>query len=234
MSTELTIQQFQRALPKGVSTRVDQEMVDQLNGLMDDQALRQNFRDNLLSYTNVMADGRYKIGDYINAVRYMSHKLLGSTNIEAYCKTFPDRYQRLIDDGASDKTISSYCAAYNKTQLVNKVREQTLVPVHILNADVYQKAINVQASLMNDTQVSAKVRSDAANSLLTHLKQPETAKIELDINVSEDSSIKELRATTAKLAKQQQEMLDKGIFTPEQIAHSKIIEGEVIEEVDVL
>jgi len=229
MSNEITLNQFQRALPKGVSTRVDQGMVDNLNGLMTDPGLRENFRDNLLSYTNVMADGKYKIGDYINAVRYMSHKLLGSSNIEAYTKTFPDRYQRLLDEGADDRTISSYCAAYNKTQLVNKVREQTLVPVHILNADVYQKAINIQASLMNDTTVSDKVRSDAANSLLTHLKQPETSKIELDVKVTEDSSIKELAAATRALAEQQQGNIIKGFSTPEQVAHSNIIEGEVVE-----
>lgn len=232
MAQELTVTQFQRALPKGVSMRVDQEMVDNLNGLMEDQALRENFRDNLLSYTNVMADGKYKIGDYINAVRYISHKLLGSTNIEAYAKTFPDRFQRLSDEGADDRTISSYCAAYNKTQLVNKIREQTLVPVYILNADVYQKAINVQAALMSDTTVSDKVRSDAANSLLTHLKQPETSKIELDVNIKEDKSIQELRAATSALAQQQREMLVNGTMTPVQAAHSKIIDAEVIEETD--
>jgi glutamine synthetase type III len=203
-------------------------MVDMLNGLLVDPDLRENFRDNLLSYTNVMSDGRYKIGDYINAVRYMSHKLLGSSNIEAYVKTFPDRYQRLVDEGADDKTISSYCAAYNKTQLVNKVREQTLVPVYILNADIYQKAINVQAALMTDTTVSDKVRSDAANSLLTHLKQPEVTKIELGITTKEDSAIQELRRATNALAQQQSEMLSKGIFSPQEIAHSNIIEGEVV------
>jgi hypothetical protein len=229
MSNELTVQQFQRALPKGVSMRVDQSMVDTLNGLMEDQALRENFRDNLLSYTGVMSDGKYKIGDYINAVRYISHKLLGSTNIEAYGKTFPDRFQRLFDEGADERTISSYCAAYNKTQLVNKIREQTLVPVHVLNADVYQKAINVQAALMNDTRVSDKVRCDAANSLLTHLKQPETSKIQLDINVKEDKSIQELRAATSAYAQQQREMLINGSLTPIQAAHSTIIEAEVIE-----
>lgn len=232
MSSALTVTQFQRALPKGVSMRVDQEMVDTLNGLMEDQALRENFRDNLLSYTNVMADGKYKIGDYINAVRYISHKLLGSTNIEAYAKTFPDRFQRLSDEGADDRTISSYCAAYNKTQLVNKIREQTLVPVYILNADVYQKAINVQAALMSDTTVSDKVRSDAANSLLTHLKQPETSKIELDVNIKEDKSIQELRAATSALAQQQREMLVNGVMTPIQAAHSNIIDVEVDEEIE--
>ncbi len=82
---------------------------------------------------------------------------------------------------------------------------------------------------MNDTSVSDKVRSDAANSLLTHLKQPETSKIELDVKVTEDSSIKELAAATRALAEQQQGSIMSGRATPEQVAHSSIIDAEVVE-----
>jgi len=230
--SDLTIDQFTRALPKGVKTKVNQEMVDNLNGLMVDQQLRENFRDNLLSFTGVMSDGKYKINDYINAVRYVSHKLLGSSNIEAYTKTFPDRFQRLVNEGADDKTISSYCAAYNKTQLVMKITEQTLVPTHVLNADNFQKAINTQVQLMT-TANSEKVRSDAANSLLTHLKPPETKKVELEIGMKEDKAINDLRATTQALVEQQKKMLNDGSATPQQIAHSEIVidaEVEVINE----
>ena len=166
-------------------------MVDEINGLITDPKLRENYRENLLSYTSVLADGKYKIGDYINAVKYVSYKLLGSSNIEAYSKTFPDRFQRLVQEGADDKTISSYSTAYNKNKLVNLIFEQTLVPSHILNADLYQKALNVQAQLMISA-ASEKVRSDAANSLLTHLKMPETTKIELDVGIKVDKSIEDL------------------------------------------
>ena len=227
----ITKEQFERVLPKRVKTKVSAEMIDGLNDLMQDQQLRENFRENLLSYTGVMADGKFKIGDYLNAVQYVSHKLLGSSNIEAYTKTFPDRYQRLVNDGADDKTISTYCAAYNKRILVNKILEQTLVPSHILNADLYQKALNTQASLMT-TATSEKVRTDAANSLLTHLKMPETQKIELDIGIKADKSIDELRATTLELAAQQRKMIEAGAMNAKDIAHSKLLieDGVVIDD----
>jgi len=221
----LTKEQFIRVLPKQVKTRVTDELVANINSLMGDQQLRENFRDNLLSYTGVMADGKYKIGDYVNAVRYVSFKLLGASNIEAYTKTFPDRYQRLLDEQAEDKTIASYSTAYNKTQLVNKIMEQTLIPVHILNADLYQKALNRQAFLMTNAN-SEKVQSDAANSLLTHLKTPETQKIELDVSVKEDKSINELREATLALAKRQRQMIEAGAMTPKDVAHSEVIVGE--------
>ena len=229
----LTKDQFIRVLPKEFKSRLTDEVMDSINDLLSDPQLRENFRDNLLSYTGVMKEGRFKIQGYIDAVRYVSHKLLGSSNIEAYTKTFPVRFQRMVNEGMENKQISSFCAAYNKTMLVNKIMEQTLVPSHILNADLYQDALNIQAKLMNDEDVSPKVRSDAANSLLVHLKMPESTKIELDVNVKQDKSIDDLRATTLELVKQQRLMLESGAMTPKEVAHSSIlIEGDS-EEVDV-
>jgi hypothetical protein len=102
----------------------------------------------------------------------------------------------------------------------------------VLNADLYQKALNVQASLMNDPDVSPKVRTDAANSLLTHLKAPEAIKIELDIGIKENSAIEELRAATLALAAQQRESIIRGAATVEGVAHSRIItKGEILEGV---
>lgn len=228
MTKELVTQeQFERALPKQHRSKLTEEVLKDINNIMGDEVIRESFRDSLLGYTNVISDGRYKIQDYINAVKYVSYKLLGSSNIEAYAKTFPDRYQRLIDEGASNKDISAYSTAYNKNQLVNKIYEQTLVPTHVLNADIYQKAINVQAHLMLNAN-SEKVRTDAANSLLNHLKKPET-KLELDISYKEDKSIQELRDATMALARQQRELIESGTLNAKEVAHSKIIQGERIE-----
>jgi hypothetical protein len=230
MANALTLDQFQRALPKQYKGAATQEMVDSVNLLMSDVELSQNYRDNLLSYTNVMRDGKFKMQSYIDAVRYVSFKLLGDSNITAFAKAFPDRYQNFLNTHISDKDISAYVAAYNKTKLVNLIFEQTIVPSHVLNADLYQKALNTQAELMI-TARSEKVRSDAANSLLTHLRPPEVKKFELDIGIKQDSTIDELRATTLELVNQQKLMLQGNSMTAKQVAHSKlaIIEGEIID-----
>lgn len=222
MST-LSIEQFKQALPDKVKKSVNQELIDQINNTLSDPEMFEAYRDNLLSYTRVMADGRFKISSYIDAVRYVSHKLMGCTNIEAYTKTFPDKYQRFIQQGVSSKDIASYVTAYNKSKLVNLIFEQTLIPSYVLNQDLYQKALNVQAELMLDDSISPKVRSDAANSLLTHLKMPETQKVELEIGVREDSSIQALRATTLELARQQRLMMEAGAMNAQEVAHSKLI-----------
>ena len=227
----LTIDQFKAALPDKVRKTINQELIDQINNTIGDPELYEAYRDNLVSYTKVMADGKFKVSSYIDAVRYVSHKLMGCTNIDAYTKTFPDKYARFVAQGVSAKDIASYVTAYNKTKLVNLIFEQTLIPSYVLNQDLYQKALNVQAELMVSAN-SEKVRCEAANSLLVHLKMPETQKVELEIGVKEDSSIAALRATTLELARQQRLMVESGAMNAQEVAHSKLtIEGECVEVV---
>ena len=225
----LTVDQFRQALPDKVKKSVSQELIDQINTTLAEPELFEAYRDNLLSYSKVMADGRFKVDQYISAVRYVSHKLMGSTNIDAYSKTFPDKMQRFAATGVSSKDIASYVTAYNKSKLVNLIFEQTLIPTYVLNQDLFQRALNVQADLMTNAN-SEKVRCDAANSLLSHLKMPETQKVELDISVKEDSAIAALRETTLAFARQQRLMLEAGAMNAQEVAHSRlVIEGEARE-----
>lgn len=225
----LTVEQFRQALPDKVKKSINQELIDQINTTLSDPDMYEAYRDNLLSYTRVMSDGRFKVTDYISAIKYVSHKLMGCTNIDAYSKTFPDKIARFTAQGVAPKDIASYVTAYNKSKLVNLIMEQTLIPSYVLNQDLYQKALNVQAELMLGAK-SEKVRSDAANSLLTHLKMPETQKVELEIGVKEDSAIAALRATTMELARQQRMMLEAGAMNAQEVAHSRlVIEGEAKE-----
>lgn len=218
----LTIEQFKQALPDKMKQSVNQELIDQINKTLSEPELYEAYRDNLMSYTKVMAEGKFKVSQYIDAVKYVSHKLMGCTNIEAYTKTFPDKYAAFVAQGVAAKDIASYVTAYNKTKLVNLIYEQTLIPHYVLNQDLYQKALNVQAELMTSAH-SEKVRSDAANSLLTHLKMPETQKVELEIGVKEDGSIAALRATTLELARQQRLMVESGAMTAQEVGHSKLV-----------
>ena len=225
--TALTIEQFRQALPDKVKKSLNQELIDQINGTLAEPELYEAYRDNLISYTKVMAEGKFKISGYIDAVMYVSHKLMGCTNIDAYIKTFPQKYQRFVDQGVEPKDIASYVTAYNKSKLVNLIFEQTLIPSYVLNQDLYQKALNVQAELMI-TARSEKVRSDAANSLLTHLKMPEAQKVELDITVKEDSAIGSLRETTFALVRQQRLMLEAGAMNAQEVAHSRLEVVDVV------
>ena len=119
--------------------------------------------------------------------------------------------------------------AYNKNLLVAAVTEQMLVPSWLLNQGLFQKALNVQADLMLNAR-SEKVRTDAANSLLGHLKMPEVAKVELDVNVKEDDAISELRRSTLELVAQQRKMLEAGVMKVREAAEQKVVQGEIVSE----
>jgi hypothetical protein len=231
--TPLTLDQFRLALPDKVKKSVNQELIDQINLTLSEPELYEAYRDNLMSYTKVMSDGRFKVSEYLNAVKYVSHKLMGSTNIEAYSKTFPDKIQRFAAQGVSSKDIASYVTAYNKSKLVNLIFEQTLIPSYVLNQDLYQRALNVQADLMVNAH-SEKVRTDAANSLLTHLKVPETQKVELNVGVKEDSSIAALRDATLELVAAQRLALQAGQLNAQDVARSRVLASEKASAEDII
>lgn len=216
----ITKEQLQNTLPKKFRQNVTDEMVEFINATEDDD-FREIYKDNLLGFSDVIQTGKYKMEDYINAVKYVSYKLLGNTNVISYAKTFPHRYQRLLDKNIPEKNIASHVTAYNKGALVTSILERTLVPVHILNMDLHQEAINAQAELMR-TARSETVRQKAAECLITQLKAPEVAKVEVDVNYSNDS-IEDLRATTKALANEQLKMIKAGMATAQDVAHSDII-----------
>jgi len=227
-----TIDQFKSALPATLKKSVNQSLIDKINKTLSDPDMYETYRENLLSYTKVMAEGKFKVENYIHAVKYVSHKLMGKTNMDAFSSTFPDKIQRWSAQGVASKDMASYVTAYNKSKLVNLIMEQTLVPSWVLNQDMYQKALNVQAELMM-TANSEKVRSDAANSILTHLKQPETQKMELSVGVKEDSSIASLRQATMELARHQRLAMEAGAMNAQEVAHSEIVingEAEVVDD----
>lgn len=227
---EVTYDQLLKVLPKHRKSMLTQQMVDDMNALMTNPVLRETYRDNLLSYTNVLTEGKFSLEGYVEAVRFVSFRLMGDSTVNAYSRTFPVRYQRMVDDGRDNKFLCTLASSFNKNMLVQKIFEQTMTPSHILNAGMYQDALNVQHDLMHNAK-SEHVRMNAADSVMTQLRPPENKKLEVDINIREDQSIQELRATTMGLVAKQKQMIMDGTVTVKQVAHSKLVhldeDGEI-------
>lgn len=220
--TMMTVELLKATLPKAMQGNATQELADHINNIALDPEVAEEVRSNFLSYTKVLQEGKFKTETYLDAVTYVTHKLMGYSNQDAYIRTFPQRYQTLVARGISAKDLSAYVAAYHANKLVNLILEQSVIPSWLLNRDIYQRAINTQFELMTDVDVSAKVRSDAANSILTHLKQPEAQKVELSVGVKESGGIADLMATMNQLARQQQELIQKGV-PARQVARDRIV-----------
>lgn len=223
--TKLNIETIKKVMPGRLRGAITQELVDKINNISTDPILTEEIKKNFLGYTNVLQEGRYKTEDYLNAVIYVSYKLMGYSNQDSYIKTFPQRYQILVSKGIPQKDIAAYVTAYNRGKLVNKILEQTLVPTWVLNQDIYQKAINTQAALLNSK--NEKVRFMAADSILTHLAKPEKAGPLVNIEMNQNTGIEDLRETLVKLATVQQDLIKQGKATTKDIAEQKIVEAEV-------
>lgn len=224
-NSPLSVEQLKAVMPSRQKQNITQGLVDEINLLVTEPEHREVFRNNLIGYADVMTDPNTTLPGYIRAVRYVSYKLMGYTNQESWMKTFPDRFQRLVDAEKEPSYIRSLVCAYNKGKLVNTILEQTLVPTWVLNADIFQKAINTQVVLMTGAK-SEKVRTDAANSILNHLKQPEAAKVEIDIGIKHTDTVKDLKTAMVQLAQEQRDAIERGNLNAKDIAESDIIPGE--------
>lgn len=228
----LRLEDVKAAVPPTHRQAVTQSLVDKLNALATNPEAAEAIKENFATYSGVLKDGKHKIDEYLNAVMYVSYKIMGYNNEESYAKTFPERHARLVANGTAKKDIAAYVSAYNKGKLVNNIYERTMIPIHVLNQDALQKAINTQVSLMENS-TSDLVRTQAANSLLTHLKQPEASKNKIEINISESQEMRSMKAMIEELAERQQRLIESGEMTTIDVTATNLIrkfeDAEVID-----
>lgn len=221
MEKELTLEDLKKALPTRLHTALGQELLDKVNNLNSEVPdAAENIRDNFITYVSVLSEGKYKLEDYLNAIKYVSFKLMGKTNRDAYRFTFPDRFWAMKEKEIPEKDIDSIISAYNRNKLVNAIYEKTIIPSWILNQDAYQEAINTQVKLMR-TANSERVKAMAADSILNHLKRPENlGQAQLNINVN-TSVLDDLQKNMLELVKTQRELIKAGVSTKE-VAEQRI------------
>lgn len=228
---KLTIEDLKALVPLKLQSAVTQELADKINEINSDVPdATESIKENFITYLEVLQEGKYKLSDYLNAIKYVSFKLLGKTNRDAYRIVFPQRFLRMKESEMAEKDIDSVISAYNRNKLVNKIYEKTIIPSWVLNQDAYQEAINTQVKLMR-TASSERVRMMAADSILNHLKRPENIQqAQLNINVNTGSIIDDLQKNLLKLAESQQGMIKLGV-TAKDIAEQRIVLDAEPEEI---
>ena len=201
---------------------ITQEFLDRVEASVSDSLVAEQFKENFITYLNVLSKGKYKIEDYINAVKYVSFKLVGYSNIKAYAATFPDRYQRLRDEGQTQ--IEAFVSMYNKNKLVMQIYEQTIVPSYVLNAPMHQQALNTLAAMIVDDDIRGMTKVKACEAILQYTKQPDIVKGELTIGIEQSDTINDLREITENLADTYRIMLEKKDINLKGIAEASIVD----------
>jgi hypothetical protein len=221
MTDLLTPEQFKMVLPAQFRGNVTQEVMDGVNALLADPNLAEAYRERMIGHTSVLREGKFKLESYLGAVKYVTQKMMNKSNLDAYIATFPDKYQDFVARGVSQKDISSYVSAFNKSKLVTLIMEQALIPAWIGNQDMYQQALNAQFDLgMNAS--SEKVRVEALNSVLGQLKQPEKTKITLDISEEVGDTMGAVRKQMQDLAEQQRQFIEGGFGNAKEVAAQRL------------
>ena len=218
----LQLEAVKKLVPKAQRTMITQDYLDRIEASVTDSDVAEQFKENFITYLNVLSKGKYKMDDYISAVKYISYKLLGYSNIKAYAATFPDRYQRLKDEG--QQQIEAFVSMYARGKLVNQIFEQTLVPTYVLNAPLHQEALNELAMMIKDPDVRGMTKVKACEAILQHTKQPEVVKGELTIGIEQSDTINDLREITENLADTYKEMLEKKGIRLKDVAEANIID----------
>ena len=224
----LALESVRKLVPKNQRTLITQEFLDKLEASVNDNLVAEQFKENFVTYLNVLSKGKYKMEDYINAVKYVSFKLLGYSNINAYIATFPERYERLKTEGQTQ--IEAFVSMYNKNKLVMQIYEQTIVPSYVLNAPMHQQALNTLATMIQDEDVRGMTKVKACEAILAYTKQPEIIKGELTIGIEQSDTINDLREVTEQLAETYRKALQGGARTLTQVAEARIIDVYIEEE----
>lgn len=217
--------ELKKSLPANLQSAANAELLDRINSSITDPEGWEIYKEGLLDYQGVLQSGKYKISSYVDAVRYVTFKLLGATNQDAYAKTFPDKFNDFVARGMSSKTISAYVSAYHNGKLVSQIIEQSLVPFWLVNQKARQDALNKQIELMYSAE-SEFVQCQAAESVLKHTEKPKEAGPLINFDMRENSGMEELKGLLQDLASKQLDSLQNGMVDVKTIAEQEIKDAD--------
>ena len=235
MSSELSLEYLVEVVPKTYKKLVNQDTVDEINSLASDPDYGVEFRESMLTYSGILGGTeRWSMTQYMDAVKYYSLTVANSSQTDAYIKVFPDRLQSRLDRGEDRSNIAGEASRYNKTDIVNKIRQQALVPFHLYNQGTLQQAIDTAQHLMLHAR-SDKVRGDMALGLIKELRPPEAQQVELQIGLDDKALDAQNKQTEqlVNIAENQRRLLEAGMSIDEvqQIHVEKVyVDAEIEEE----
>lgn len=208
--------------------KVNDKTMDKIEELLEHPEYGETFRENFTNFIDVIRNKNTHVESYAHAVKYVTFVLAGYTQKDAYVKTFPERYRKHVANGVVEKDIASYITSYSKSKLVTDIMERAHIPFWLVNQEYRQRALQVQINIMENADVSAKTRSDAAKVVLDHLKPPETFKVEVGVTNSATSEVMLLRESLTALVKEQQRLIEHGVVEADVIAGTVVS----VEQVD--
>lgn len=231
MSTELTLVGVQKQIGKLGEHLVNEETLQQVVKLSEDPDYGEEFVELYHDSLNVLRNATNpNHQQYLNALKFYSLVLAENSLTNAYIKVFPERLaaREKKNPGEGYEAIHSEASRFNKSKLVNEIRNVAGISVKLIHRHILHEAIMNQAELMR-TARSEMVRQKAGATLIAELRPDEEHQININVNDGATSAIDELRKAAERLAIAEHTSVRAGVPLRD-IAHAKIIEGEAVED----
>ena len=224
LTKPLDIVQVRSSIPRNFRSHITEEFLTQLEDALCNEEIGSQIKENFLSYTQVLndADPNTNIWDYVNAVKFISFKLMGYSIEESWKKTFPVKCSELLKEG-KEKWINKYANSYNKRKIVNKIYQQTLIPSYVLNAPLFQEALNTLAEMVRNDDVRGMAKVKACEAILNYTKPPEVSKAEVQVNIKQTDAIAELREIAEQFANNMKNAIENKTKTIDEIIDVQLI-----------
>lgn len=210
VSREAKQRSIQAAVGRRLKGFIDEEFMDQLEVISGsgDEVIDEYMCSNFIEWLGVLDSGKWGLKEYIDAVKYCSYRLLGETQESSYRKCFQEKCAK-VEERYSGESESSrkervcwLARAYDKNKLVCGIMRQSLVPSWILNAPLYQEALNELVKMVRNNEVKGMSKVRACEAILEATKQPEEVKVSIGGEVSMRSeAMDELRQVTEDLCR---------------------------------
>lgn len=222
---EVTLFDLQCAMP-AKKNLVTQEIVDIINKVQEEPEFQgESLVQTMVTYQSVLQKAKVGIKEYISAIRFCAYLISMDDNYtEAYKRTFYDRKfvkDRITLDTSDPRygELTSAASRYRRSKLVVDILTLSQVPMELMFAGLRYKAVGVLANVM----MTAKYDRDkvaAATQLLLATKS-DNIKVDLDIKVSENSAVMDLRTQLAQMAATQTAYLQSGTTTLQELGAMK-------------
>ena len=206
----MTVEELTIAMPKAKKGQINQELVDIITAAEKSGDFEGELENQIIGFSGVLQEGRYKATDYVKAVEFCAYFLNGDDQSEAFVKTFPKKVKRRVLAGMSSYSTGAP-SMYFRGQLVQKILAQMELPDRFFHNNKVNKAYNKLYDLMMDATTSDRIQMECATSLITKLGTVETQKVELDIGIKKDESGLALEAKMLELAEMQVTAFKKGV-----------------------
>ena len=210
-----TLEELKQLMPtkKGVLT---QEIVDMINSVQNEAEFQgESLLQTMVTYQKVLDTAKVGIKEYVNAIRFCAYLVSMDDNYtEAYKRTFCERdfVKNRVDlptNSAKYAELTSAASRYRRSKLVVDILTASQVPLGLLYMGHQYEAVNVLYDVMHTAKYD-RDKINAAKELLAAVKLPETAKVELDVSVKENTAVQQLNDQLAQLASRELAHLQAG------------------------